>query len=591
VTQRIALDEALIAFGPNDVTVRICQAIFNVLPGATPPGTWRSIEAAASALHPDAPVGLADRAKQLAVEPAALNALLVANALDQGDKGITVYTGISTAVSFFFGKKVLTPDAQQRSDAAVKALGLGVLLNRVLPGPPEDAVWTLRHLPTGAALLRYYGAVEIAMPFVEETIAADGRFVDQLLKEEAGSVGARLVPVAGKDGVESGAAALPALTPVLEEMARDGLANVGTLAETVKGYLPAALGAARESLPDIVAGGADSFPIYQFLVSRLVAEALLARARMELQPGWSPAPPKPAPAPPPAPAPAEMQAADAAPAQDVVPAADENPFATPLSALATSATETIRDVEEPEDPEPEPLPAPKPAGRIVRKAPVANAAPVDEAPPAPPRAPPRATPTLILSPEDVEAEKAADEGPGEPLSGSFLHRAGAAEIWLIFSKDGTFTNHPPLKPPPVDWKAHARTGHAVGRYHRAGDQLTIRWPSGREDHATVEQAEGGLLLDGRLCKRADWDLTGTSLRGTWRPRSGEPGGYWFAPDGRFADATDDTHGGTYALGPGRIELRWEQGGVEKLAFLSDLDPDPETPDRIWLGAVAFDRAP
>ena len=98
MTQRIALDEALIAFGPNDVTVRICQAIFNVLPGATPPGTWRSIDAAATALHPDAPAGLADRAKQLAVEPAALNALLDDTARD-GPSGNAVLSGVPVSIA------------------------------------------------------------------------------------------------------------------------------------------------------------------------------------------------------------------------------------------------------------------------------------------------------------------------------------------------------------------------------------------------------------------------------------------------------------------------------------------------------------
>ena len=86
----------------------------------------------------------------------------------------------------------------------------------------------------------------------------------------------------------------------------------------------------------------------------------------------------------------------------------------------------------------------------------------------------------------------------------------------------------------------------------------------------------------------DADFTGTRLDGTWRPRGFATGGYRFGPDGRFTEL-DSEQGGAYALGAGSLDLKWDEGGTERLAFLSPAEPDAARSRVIWVAGEPFDR--
>jgi hypothetical protein len=601
-----ALDAALKAFSETDKSVRLCGAMFAVL-GLPSLTAYPDFETAASALHPGVAPGVLARARELAGGPETRDVLALAKSLDTGDAGISLYTGVTTALSFVWGKEPagLRVDPQQRSDASIKALAIAYLVCRALPGPVPERLRVLESLPTGGALLRYFGSVEIALPFSAEVIESGGRYVADLVEKERGSSVPRLLPVVGKDGVVAMIAALTHVLPRLDELACEGVQHVGPLAETVKGYLPSVLGpGARDSLPDLVATGADSLPIYRYLLARLAAEVCLCRAREELEPGWRAVLPLP-----------EPSAAEAEPGPDpfAPPIPSESPFAaatapsdsgSPFAAPVVPATSppvvaafgSAPLVAEPivaqspaqGPPVPTRAQGPRPVGPPVPArtpvTPLATPPPSDAPPPVTPLGEGTTHPTLLPDPAAQP-----DDDPGEPIVGSFFRREGGVDFWLIFTRDGTFTAAPPMKPPPVDWDAHRRAGHPVGRYRRDGERLAIRWSDGTENEAEIVEKDYALEVDGRKCSRADFNLTGVTLDGTWRPRDEPTGGYRFQADGRFHEADVVSHSGTYALGPASISLQWDDGGSERLSLLSDLQPDREHPDVLYLAGQALDR--
>ena len=291
------LDIALAEFTPSDITPRLCQAMMGVL--GVPLPVFATLDDAAGALA--YPATVLEKARTLADQPEIRNSILIAQAIDQGDKGLTLSSGLSTVSSFFFGGKAgLQVDGQQRNDAALKALAIALLVFRLIDPPPAKQAEVILRMNTGMALLRYFAAVEFALPFADTLGTGDaGDALEKLIAENLGSAAPKLLSLGGNDGIAGARAVLIGLTPTLKEFARDGVRNVGPIADTVKQYVPAMFGAAKDSLNDLVATGADSLPVYRFLVARFIAEAVLIKARTAVEPGWSILPPAPPPAAPP----------------------------------------------------------------------------------------------------------------------------------------------------------------------------------------------------------------------------------------------------------------------------------------------------
>lgn len=573
------LDLALASFEPSHVTVRVTEAMFGVL--GTPLAGYRSLAEAATALHGDAAAGILDAAQAMANGPEGRDALALSQALDCSDTGITITTGLATALSFVWGQGPggLRMDGQQRTDAALKGLAIGWLVHRLLPGPFEARIRVLEALPAGRALLRYYGAIEAALPFTEEVIAAGGKYLAGAIDAERGTIVPRLLPIAGKDGVIDAVGTLPALVPVLDRYAAEGVQSVGPLAEIVRGYLPSVIHE-RANLADIAATAADTLPIYRWLLPRVAVEAFLYRAREAAEPGWTLVTPE-------------------APA----PVADTNPFATPLvegaAPPAPAPAEASPAAPEPAPTEPAPAATPPTERKVPRLAP-RPARPTSPEPPGPSLASVRtATPTLIADAyagEDAEdAEDAAPAVPaarpsprkhdvGEPFTGAFVRMDGDAELWVVFTRDGTFASAPPRTVPP-DWDGLRRLGARVGRYHRRGSHLIVTFDDGTSVDATLEPTDYHVRLDGRPAARADWDLTGRHLAGTWGRGARR---LVLTAAGGVTD--EGGRRGVYQLGPSAVELRWSGGVTEQVPLLTDLQPHPVSPHFLWIAGERWERA-
>src|SRR5688500_8761536 len=109
-------------FREDDATVRLIWTVFGVVPGGPQLSFYQTLDEARWLVAPDLDDAGFARARARLESRETQQALDVADAIDTGDVGITVLTGVRSAFSFFFGdkSKALDTDAQQGADAALK---------------------------------------------------------------------------------------------------------------------------------------------------------------------------------------------------------------------------------------------------------------------------------------------------------------------------------------------------------------------------------------------------------------------------------------------------------------------------------------
>lgn len=273
-----AVDTALAGLAPTDVSYRLLGGLFKVLPGAPEVPFYGSLADAHRLVAPNADL---TRATAFANSDDAARALKVASAIDVGDVGISVYTGITSALSFFFGgpakkKAALETDPQQAADAALKALAIAYLTSQLYEGGVGDKVAALRASPAGQALLYYYCAVEVALPFADDLVSGTGHMIGKIMDRFGGDTASKLDLAGGAGAAAAATGVMGGLTGALDGVLAKTAPFASKIAETGKSFLPTALGAA-DTVAGAVATGADALPMYRLLGARLVAEAALAR--------------------------------------------------------------------------------------------------------------------------------------------------------------------------------------------------------------------------------------------------------------------------------------------------------------------------
>ncbi|HND32560.1 MAG TPA: hypothetical protein PLA94_21340 [Myxococcota bacterium] len=273
--------EAFLAkFGPEDATFKLLTTLVGVVPGSPDIIYYQSIDEArllvASELEDD---GL-ERARALLKSPAFQQAMDVADAIDTGDVGITVLTGIRSALTFFFGdkNKALDTDAQQGADAVLKAAGIAWMTHRLFSGSIPEKAEKLRSLPSGKALLTWYAAVEVCLPFADDLALGAGSMLSGLLQKYGAGNLKKLDAIAGGGAAEAAGGMLGGLTQPIEEMIQEVSVHTKTIAEQARQYLPPAISTAG-TVAGAVATAADAMPVYRLLVARLAIEAALLEAR------------------------------------------------------------------------------------------------------------------------------------------------------------------------------------------------------------------------------------------------------------------------------------------------------------------------
>ncbi len=271
------LNTALMEFKPDDYTVRMLSAIYGVLPGAPDWRYYGSLAEAVTALgvSPER----ARRAQEIAETEPIQDVLWMANLMDSGDKGYAIYTGIRSALNRFFGdgSRGLETDDQQRNDAVLKALGIGYMAWKAFDGSIPERAAAFKATGAGQALLFYYGAVEVALPFADNILSKGGSILEGLFDDLGADQIDRLATMAGGKDLSGIQEMLRSLSGSLRSAVDAAAPHVEPVASTAKKYLPGVMDKS-DKIAGLVANAADVMPVYRLLGARLAAEAAIARA-------------------------------------------------------------------------------------------------------------------------------------------------------------------------------------------------------------------------------------------------------------------------------------------------------------------------
>ena len=274
----LPLEASLATFSENDASVKLIWAVFSVIPGAPALSFYSSMGEAQMLVYPDLPAGGLERAAVYAAEPGASRALEVADFIDKGDIGIAALSGATAMFKLFFGdkSKALDTDPQQGADAALKALALAYLVHQLIPGTIQEKVATLRSTQAGDALLTWYAAVEIALPFADDAALGAGSVIGHMIDKYGAGHLAKLDMLGGSGAGTNAQAMLGALSGPLDNIIVNVSKYTHQIADTAKQYLPTAIATAG-TVAGAVATAADALPVYRLLVASLVTEVSLSR--------------------------------------------------------------------------------------------------------------------------------------------------------------------------------------------------------------------------------------------------------------------------------------------------------------------------
>lgn len=269
-------------FQHGDMTVRIVKGFFGVLPFVA---TWAptvDLDAAARAAAvrigaPELAPRIKERAEQLARADGPQAALAAFDFLDKGDKGIALFSGLRSAYKAVRGQDgALEMDPQQAADAGLKAVGISWATWKLFPGSPVEKVKALTATEAGRALLAWYTAADLVLPFADNLASGGVGAITTMISGQASENAKRLAAVAGGE-VEQATGMLGSLMGTFESGLGQAAAYAEPLSAYVQAQVPNILGTA-DKVTGVVATGVDALASYRLIGASLVAEVCLGEA-------------------------------------------------------------------------------------------------------------------------------------------------------------------------------------------------------------------------------------------------------------------------------------------------------------------------
>jgi tellurite resistance protein len=273
------VDAALREFGPDDYTVKLCNALFTTLPGVPLQIPFLTLNQAFDALYPAGDAGVRARAEALANSEGVATGLKVVNAVDMADTGIAAFSGVKSLVGLATGQgaDALETDTQQGVDAVLKLLALAYFIHNTYPGSVQEKIQLFYTTPTGQALLTYYAAVEVGMPFADNALVAGGSFVSDLFGKYGPAAAEKLGGFLPAGGVAAAQGMMESLLAPVDGLVQRVSPHAKAAAQAVSGFLPTAM-----NVLDKAAGAAataiDAMPVYRYLGARVLAESCVLLA-------------------------------------------------------------------------------------------------------------------------------------------------------------------------------------------------------------------------------------------------------------------------------------------------------------------------
>ncbi|MEN0064179.1 MAG: hypothetical protein AAGA48_18660 [Myxococcota bacterium] len=166
------------------------------------------------------------------------------------------------------------------------------------------------------------------------------------------------------------------------------------------------------------------------------------------------------------------------------------------------------------------------------------------------------------------------------LRGAYLSPTG---LWRIFTKEGVYTDAPPVHPEPIDWDAHWRRGHRVAVYERDDAQATIRFFDAPAATFEVERETYLLRMGGIVWRRTDFDLSGRTMQGRWERDDGLELSLTHGGELTFGGEP-----GTYRLGVASVWMSFSDRS-EAFTLYSTLAPSSRHPQWMWIGGQRYSR--
>lgn len=269
------VDPALAEFAADAITVRVSHAIFGAVPFAPKQPTYTSLGECAMAFYPSFSDATQTMAFKLAAGEDVHSALQIASALDTGDTGIAIYSGVASALTMFFGKgmKAIDNDSEQGVDAALKLLGMAYIIYKLFPGSPQEKAASFYQTPAGQALAFYYASIDVALPFADNLLTMGGSAMETIMSRHGGAAVSKLSVLPGGAGIASAAQSMVGtLMAPIEGAVRQVTPYVSNIASSAMKHLPGVMSMADKAA-GAAASGADVLPFYRYLVARLAAES------------------------------------------------------------------------------------------------------------------------------------------------------------------------------------------------------------------------------------------------------------------------------------------------------------------------------
>ena len=274
------VEAALAEFTPDSVTVKLLHGVFRAIPFAPEMPDYGSLADVVAHLRPGAGAAGLAAVRAAAEDPSITDILWMAKVMDMGDKGYAVFTGISSAVQFFFGDRstALDTDVQQRNDAVLKSIGIAYMALKAYPGTLTERGEAFRTSPAGQAIAMYYGACEVALPFADNAMLAGGAIVGDLYGKYGKDQLGKLLAMGGAEhGVGEAEGMLSTISGGLSKVVDHTRGYVEPIANAARPFLPK-IATGGDVLAGVVANAVDVLPVYRYLGARLAAEAAVRRA-------------------------------------------------------------------------------------------------------------------------------------------------------------------------------------------------------------------------------------------------------------------------------------------------------------------------
>jgi hypothetical protein len=270
------LDSILGSYASDDYSVRLCRGVFKVVPFSPNLPHWTSVEACVRSLKPDARPEVVAHAKELARCEAAQRVLWLFDALDTADTGLTVYSGVSSAIKLARSEKgerlnALETDPQQAADAALKGLAIAYAAWRLNSGGPIDRVQAFRKLDAAQAVLFYYATMDVGVPFADNAVSGGAELVSELFERFGPDQTKKLAAIAGDADAEGAASTLGSMLAPVGELVKSTAGFLTPIAQSAATFAPTVM-TVTDKVAGLAATAADALPVYRYLGARLVAE-------------------------------------------------------------------------------------------------------------------------------------------------------------------------------------------------------------------------------------------------------------------------------------------------------------------------------